>query len=150
MIFITEKDFKRKGLSAYQIERICVQGNTHFRDGTQIIFVNGEYRGEDPIGKLMHDFSCKGADEMENETLAERMRLFKETKMGQRELSGIELDIAESNWEGGRQEGLEEAKTDMAAKLILLGQMSLEAIAEVSGLPIEQLREIKSDLSPSV
>ncbi len=91
---------------------------------------------------------------MENETLAERMRLFKETKMGQRELSGIELDIAESNWEGGpqegRQEGLEEAKTDMAAKLILLGQMSLEAIAEVSGLPIEQLREIKSDLSPSV
>ena len=154
VIFITEKDFKRKGLSAYQIERICVQGNTHFRDGTQIIFVNGEYRGEDPIGKLMHDFSCKGADEMENETLAERMRLFKETKMGQRELSGIELDIAESNWEGGRQEGrqegLEEAKTDMAAKLILLGQMSLEAIVEVSGLPIEQLREIKSDLSPSV
>lgn len=87
---------------------------------------------------------------MKNETLAERMRLFKETKMGQRELSGIELDIAESNWEEGRQEGLEEAKTDMAAKLILLGQMSLEAIAEVSGLPIEQLREIKSDLSPSV
>ena len=42
---------------------------------------------------------------MKNETLAERMRLFKETKMGQRELSGIELDIAESNWEGGRQEG---------------------------------------------
>lgn len=91
---------------------------------------------------------------MKNETLAERMRLFKETKMGQRELSGIELDIAESNWEGGRQEGrqegLEEAKTDMAAKLILLGQMSLEAIAEVSGLPIEQLREIKSNLSLSV
>ena len=157
VIFITEKDFKRKGLPAYQIERICVQDNTHFRDGTHIIFVNGEYRGEDPIGKLMHDFSCKGADEMENETLAERMRLFKETKMGQRELSGIELDIAESNWEGGRQEGLEEgrqegleeAKTDMAAKLILLGQMSLEAIAEVSGLSIEQLREIKKNLSCS-
>lgn len=87
---------------------------------------------------------------MKNETLAKRMRFFKETEVGRRELSGIELDIAESNWEGGRQEGLEEAKADMAAKLIRLGQMSLEAIAEVSGLPIEQLREIKSNLSLSV
>lgn len=166
VIFITEKDFKRQGLPAYQIERICVQDNTHFGDGTHTIFVNGEYRGEDPIGKLMHDFSCKGADEMKNETLAKRMRFFKETGEGERELSGIELEIAEEAQAKGEAKGLakglvkgeakgvakgrKEAQTEMAAKLIRRGQMSLEAIAEVSELPIEQLREIKLNLSLSV
>lgn len=52
-------------------------------------FVNSEYRGEDPIGKLMHDFSCKGVDEMKNETLVKHMHFFKETGVDRRELSGI-------------------------------------------------------------
>ena len=39
---------------------------------------------------------------------------------------------------------------EMAAKLIQLGQMSLEMIAEVSGLPIEELQKIKAaELSPA-
>lgn len=70
-----------------------------------------------------------------NEVLADRMKFFKETEEGQRELSGIELTIdARARVEG---------KMEMAAKLIQLGQMSLEMIAEISGLPIEELRKIQ-------
>ena len=28
-----------------------------FDDGCNIMYVNGDYRGDDPLGKLMHDFS---------------------------------------------------------------------------------------------
>ncbi len=76
---------------------------------------------------------------MKNEVLADRMAFFKETAEGQRELSGIELVIDAR----GRAEG----KTEVAAKLIQLGQMSPEMIAEVSGLPIEELRKIQSGLN---
>ena len=93
---------------------------------------------------------------MKNEVLANRMNFFKETAEGQRELSGIELVIdargrAEGRIEGraeGRAEGIFEGevkgKTEMATKLIQLGQMSLEMIAEVSGLPVEELRKIQA------
>jgi len=35
-----------------------------FDDGAHILYVNGKYRGESEIGKLMHDFSCTNADDM--------------------------------------------------------------------------------------
>ena len=83
---------------------------------------------------------------MKNEVLAKRMSFFKDTEEGQRELSGIELVIANKN----RAEGRTEGKMEMAAKLIQLGQMSLEMIAEVSGLPIEELQKIKAaELNPA-
>jgi len=83
---------------------------------------------------------------MKNEVLAKRMSFFKDTEEGQRELSGIELVIANQN----RAEGRTEGKMEMAAKLIQLGQMSLEMIAEVSGLPIEELQKIKAaELNPA-
>lgn len=80
---------------------------------------------------------------MQKETWSDRLR--REIREGERELSGIELEIAEEAW----AEGWAQAQTEVAAKLIRFGQMSLEAIAEVSGLSIEQLREIKKNLSCS-
>lgn len=157
VIFITEKDYRGKGLPAYQVERLYLEDKTPFGDGTHIIFVNGEYRGDDAIGNLMNDFFCTGANQMKNKVLADRMNFFKETAEGQRELSGIELVIANRNRAVGRAEGRAEGipvgevkgKTEMAAKLIQLGQMSLEMIAEISGLPIEELRKIQSGLNPA-
>ena len=32
--------------------------------GTHILYVNGEYRGDSDLGKLMHDFNCIDAEEM--------------------------------------------------------------------------------------
>lgn len=137
-----------KGLPAYQVERLYLEDKTPFGDGTHIIFVNGEYRGDDAIGNLMNDFFCTGADQMKNEVLADRMTFFKETAEGQRELSGIELVIANRNRAEGKVEGRAEGKLEMAAKLIQLGQRSLEMIAEVSGLPIEELRKIQRSFNP--
>lgn len=148
VIFITEKDYQGKGLPAYQVERLYLEDKTPFGDGTHIIFVNGEYRGDDAIGNLMNDFFCTGADQMKNEVLADRMTFFKETAEGQRELSGIELVIANRNRAEGKVEGRAEGKLEMAAKLIQLGQRSLEMIAEVSGLPIEELRKIQRSFNP--
>ncbi len=86
---------------------------------------------------------------MQKETWSERLR--REIREGERELSGIELEIAEEAWAKGRAEGWAEGwaqvQAETAAKLIRLGQMPLEAIAEVVDLPIERLRAIKKNLS---
>lgn len=88
-IFITEKDFYGKGEPIYPIERINVVTGESFDDGEHILYVNGEYRGDSDIGKLMHDFNCTEADDMNFELMAERTRYLKENPEGVSEVSAI-------------------------------------------------------------
>ena len=82
VIFITENDVMGKGLPLYPIERCFLETGERFEDGSHILYVNGAYRGDTPIGKLMHDFSCTNAADMYYGTLADRVRFFKESKEG--------------------------------------------------------------------
>ena len=85
-IFITEKDFYGKGESIYTVERINLTTGKNFEDGEHILYVNGEYRGESELGKLMHDFNCMEADDMNFELMAERTRYLKENPKGVSEM----------------------------------------------------------------
>lgn len=82
IIFITEKDFYGKGEPFYIIERMNLTVGNEFGDGEHILYVNGEYRGESELGKLMHDFNCTDADDMNFDLLAERTRYLKENPEG--------------------------------------------------------------------
>ena len=82
VIFITENDVMGKGLPLYLVERCFLGTGERFEDGSHILYVNGAYRGDTPIGKLMHDFSCTNAEAMYYGTLAARVRFFKESKEG--------------------------------------------------------------------
>ena len=53
-----------------------------FDDSSYIIYVNGKYRGNDEIGKLMHDFSCTNPDDMNYEALAKKARYYKRDEKG--------------------------------------------------------------------
>ncbi len=77
-IFIIEEDFYGMGKPVYSIERVNLGTGNPFEDGEHIIYVNGEYRGDSAIGRLMYDFSCTDADDMKFRLLAERTRYLKE------------------------------------------------------------------------
>lgn len=150
VIFITESDYRGLGLPAYQVERVYLEDKTAFDDGTHIIFVNGRYRGDDPIGRLMNDFFSKGADEMKNEVLAERLRFFKECEEGLEELSEVDArSVARGRDEGiaiGREEGRVEEKLRLAKNLILDNLLPLETISKACGLSLEELEKIKNSI----
>ena len=55
--------------------------------------MNGEYRGESDIGKLMHDFNCTQADDMNFELMAERTRYLKENPKGVQEMCKVMEDM---------------------------------------------------------
>ena len=78
MIMITQKDYFGNGLPVYTINRYIEETDTRFQDGSHIVYVNGSYRGNDPIGQLMHDFRCKRAKNMYHKELADSMKHFKE------------------------------------------------------------------------
>lgn len=132
-IFITEKDFYGKGMPIYPIERINLATDKPFEDGEHILYVNGQYRGDSDIGKLMHDFNCSSADDMNFELMAERTRYLKENPKGVEEMCKVMEDM--------RNESLKE----VAKRMLSDGMLTLEKISEYVGLPLEEVNKLKTE-----
>lgn len=143
VIFITENDVMGKGLPLYPIERCFLETGERFEDGSHILYVNGAYRGDTPIGKLMHDFSCTDAADMYYGTLANRVRFFKESK------EGIEImcKAMEDMRNESLQEGIREGMKATARRMLAAGKYALEEIVNISGLSLEEVKQLKADRS---
>ena len=135
VIFITENDIFGKGLPLYHIERTVKECNIPFDDESHIIYVNGKYEGNDPIGDLMHDFHCKKADDMKNKILAERTRYLKENEMGVKHMCRIMEEMA-------KEERIEE-RIEMAAKILESGKMTEEELSAMFKLTAKQMQVVK-------
>lgn len=136
VLFITEKDYYRAGKPLYVIRRMNLTLGTPFEDGTCILYVNGEYRGNSDLGRLMHDFNCNNADDMYFDLLAEKTRYLKENQEGVNEMCRAMEELREESFERGREEGrelgLEEGHRNQAlttAKNLARLGMSVEQIA---------------------
>lgn len=82
VIFIYKHDKFQRGLPIYHIDRYVSETREPFGDGAHIVYVNGNYKGEDEIGKLMQDFHQADPDNMHYKELAEGVRHYKESKGG--------------------------------------------------------------------
>ena len=100
-------------------------------DGEHIIYVNGSMKTKDTaLGRLMSDFYCTDAKEMNYKELSERVRHYKETEEGAEKMGSV-LD-----------EMRDEVRIETARKMISDGELSLEKIADYSGLSLEKVREL--------
>lgn len=82
VIFIYRHDKYKKGLPLYHIDRYVKETGELFDDGSHIIYVNGSYKGNDEIGRLMADFHQTNPEHMHYMTLAQSVKHYKETEEG--------------------------------------------------------------------
>lgn len=138
VIFITENDVMRANQPVYMVDRYVTisEQKVLFNDGSHILYVNGRYRGNDSVGRLMHDFSCTNPDNMNYETLAVRARYFKQNEKGVAAMSKILEDMR-------NEAALDKAKRT-AVHLIKMGKMSLEEIAEATELSLDTVIELEN------
>lgn len=80
IIFITEKDYYKQGLPIYTVNRVVEETGLPFGDGSHIIYVNGSYKGNDAMGRLMQDFRETNPDTMYNKELIESVEHFSADK----------------------------------------------------------------------
>ena len=83
----------------------------------------------------MSDFFCTEAKDMCYKELSERVRQYKETEKG--------VDTMCDIWDEVRNETMIET----AQKMIKAGKLSLEEIAEYSGLSLDKVRELAGNKS---
>ena len=137
VIFITEHDVIGEGNALYP-----VNNGKKFGDGSHILYVNGAYQNETPIGKLMHDFSCTDASEMYYDVLAERVKFFKESKEGVAIMCRAMEEMRIESWQEGVEEGRKEGRKDTALRMLKAGKYALDEIAEMSGLSLEDVKAL--------
>ena len=136
-IFITENDVFGGNKEVYRIERINVDMEIPFDDDEHILYVNGAFRGDTQIGRLMHDFMCSSADDMHNERLAEKTRYLKETAKGE---SGMCKAIEEM-----REETKKMNSAEIALNMLKKGRYPFDEIAECCNLTVEEVKELAEE-----
>lgn len=98
------------------------------------MYVNAECRDDTPLGRLMSDFSCMNPADMHYTELAERARYFKGDEEG--------VCMGQAMEEMRAEERMEE-KMEIAMRMLNDGTLSMEKIAEYTGLSIDEVNDIK-------
>ena len=133
VIFITENDYYGEKQPIYSVQNIITTTGKPFDDGTHILYVNGEYRGDSEIGKLMHDFNCTQADDMIFPLMAEKTRYLKENPKGVSEVCKKMEDL--------RNESIFEGKILTLIDLVEDGTLTLDKAAAKAGMTVTQFKK---------
>lgn len=130
VIFITENDVIGAKKPMYHIDRTIAETGEPFGDESHIIYVNGEYRGNTPVGDLMHDFNCTNPADMKIKLLADRARYFKEDEKGVNQMCRAVEDL------------IQEEKEEMIIEMLKGGKLTIEEIATYSHLSVDVVKKI--------
>ena len=137
-IFITEKDVMGCGLPVYHAQRVVSETGKLLGDGTHIIYVNGAYRGDDPVGRLMHDFSCSSPSDMYYQPLARQVGYYTHDEKGVEAMSK------------GMEELIDMEKKEIALKMLEDGKLQKEEVARYFGFTMDQVEELAESLAVQV
>lgn len=148
VIFITENDVLNGNQALYAVDRYVTIGDKKelFGDGSHILYVNGKYRGDDAVGKLMHDFSCSNPDDMNYDILAQKARYYKSDEKGVAAMCKMLEDMRD---ETAKEAALENSK-ECAIQLIKMRKLSDEEIAQGTKLSVESVKELKCNVVASI
>lgn len=148
VVFITEHDVIGNGQPLYRIERYISGSNQKFEDGAHILYVNGAYRDESPIGRLMHDFSCTDPENMYYDVLADRVKFFKESKEGVAIMCKAMEDMRNESIKEGIKEGIkkgtQETMKAIAERMLAAGHYSLKEIVSIAGLSLDEVKKLQA------
>ncbi len=93
-----------------------------FADGSHILYVNGAYKGNDPLGKLMQDMNNQGTEGFNYEVLKDGIRHFKMDKE--------EHDNMTDSIEEFAREVADDRETEIIAKILRKGK-DAEEVADL-------------------
>ena len=145
IIFITEQDVIGKDLPLYRIERCNIDTIEIIDDGEHIIYVNGACQDDTPLGKLMQDMANNDPATMNYSLLAKCVDYYKNSKEGNETMCKAMEDLWNEAANEGKKEGKKESQREAAFRMLAAGTLTLEQIAEFSGLTIEEVKQIQKE-----
>lgn len=135
MIMFADNDIFKRKYPLYHINRVIAETGQIFNDGSHIIYVNGQYKGSDRLGKLIKDFHEKDAKKIYFRQLRQRADFFKNTKEGVQQMS--------DDMEKFGNEREAEGKLKNAISFIRAGLTNLDAVIASGQMTPSEIEKIK-------
>lgn len=150
IIFILEHDLFQRGNPIYFVNKTLdiKDEDDHylpFDDGCNIMYINGDYRGDDALGKLMHDFSTPNADEMYYDELASKVRFHKQEEKGVQTMCKIIEEYGDERAAEALKQGIQQGAQEKAienAKNFYANGVSIEIIAKSLNMTLEEVEKL--------
>lgn len=142
LIMICSDDIFKKGKPFYLLGLHNYTTGKRADDEVRIIYINGEYRDNDSIGRMMHDFNCTDSNEIFSDMFRKITSYLKTDKGGIKEMSAI----FESIEARGLRKGIEEKQKEVAIDMLKEG-LPMELIVRISKLSLEQVSKLKLSLN---
>ena len=148
VIFITDEDVLGDGLQKYQVGRKVKETGREFNDHSHIVYVNTAIQDDTELGRLIHDFHCRNADEMYSKALAEQIRNIKETEKGVTDMCQEMEKIYEEGIEQGIEKGIEQGIEQGIERMVrnALQNRPAREVSEMLKLPLEQVLDIERQM----
>ena len=134
VIFIYKRDKFQEGLPLYHIDRYVRETGKLFEDGSHIIYVNGNYKGDDEIGHLMQDFHQTDPDNMHYKELSQGVRHFKEAEEGRDTMCEAVQEYAKEY----ASECLKTEKAELVENFMKNMNLTLEQALDAAGIHGEE------------
>jgi len=142
VIFITENDVLGAGLPLYHADRYIVELGKQLDDKAHIIYVNGKYDGDDPVGQLMRDFRARDTDTMSDSPLRETAIRFKHTEGGLMKMSKTIEEYTEKKIAEGRDKWKAEGTMNTLKSLVKKNVITLADAAKEAGMTPEAFKKM--------
>ena len=153
VIFITENDVLGGDLPIYHIDRTIQESKELFQDESHIIYVNSQITDETELGKLMQDFRCTNAKDMNNPVLAKRVSYFKENQEGVavmcKEMELMREEVREETTKKVREETTKKVREETEKKVIrnmLAESYTKDQIKKILKATDEEIAEIEKEM----
>lgn len=128
IIFITENDIWGGGQAIYPVNKMLGGISIPFEDRQHILYVNASYKGDDDIGRLMHDFLCSDPDDMYTEMLAEKARYLKTDPKGVDIMCKVMEDLREESIQRGIDQNRVESIKNIMESFKVTAQQAMDAL----------------------
>ena len=123
----------------YVFDRMDRTSGLDFGDGAHVVYANGTWRGNDDLGRLMHDFNCSDPSDMNFDVLSKQVYKFKNSEEGRREMCEA-MERIEAR-------GKRETMLATAKRMLKDGILALKDIARYSGLTLAQVKKLQAEMA---
>lgn len=133
VIFIYRHDKFGLGLPVYHIKRTVTESGEAFGDGSEIIYVNGAYTGDDAISRLVADFRQTDFTKINYPELAEGVRYYK-SEGGRENMCEAVERYAEKQSKKAEKRGAFNTQVNNVTSIMVNGNVTMDQALDLIGV----------------
>ncbi len=135
VIVLGNYDYFDKEWPLYEFPYRSNDRDIKLKDGSNIIYTNLMYKGDDELGKIAHDFKCSDPNDMYSDVLKKRVDYLKNSEEGVKFMCEIWDEIREEGRIEGKSQGKEENLVECIKAIMNKFQLSSIEAMEVLNVP---------------